>query len=255
MSEMNAEEYFPILVKSNIEINSILEDKQVIRPRFGRDMFLNKTSEFIFSILDEEKNLSLKEIVQLVMIQFEIEDEGRVTDDVMQFLNTMWKKTLIVWKGNINPYYFESLSSTKDGMIIAPLGFEAIRIVSDNNKEGIQFINPYNVSMFDDIGSVITVFSSGALRIMGTIEDNVIKEIIYFDNRSKIISLIYSNDAASGERIKKIIEKIIEDSGCGLLYKLEGEDEFAPSNIGFDKCGTLKKEIGNKNVEVYLTVV
>lgn len=193
--------------------------------------------------------MSVTEMVNAIMAKYDLDDSERVTVDVMNTLNTLWKLAIIRWISS-NPFAYESIKCGEEEIIKAThdLSTDILRFV----KNSMIYKSPY----FKDVSKS---------QLMGGLVLDTAPTYLYRENgkilcavtitkmQSGIIMYIGSNN--KNEKISMILKQINRNEDEIKIFLLgfsnygAKEMKFA-EEVGFTYAGKLKKETSEGDLDL-----
>jgi hypothetical protein len=220
----------------------------VVRTRFRGTLesFFNPTASAILEKIKECKTISIGKLVDFVTSKYNLECRIAVCKDVVCCLYDLWKLVIIEWVDN-NPFQ----------LIEVVENHEILHATHDNTREIIQNMKGCDVYSDPSVGLCYTRTTLISLILSNSIDIYCIRrrglicatlaiagddysEILFISGNGNDVSMIMHDLVALG--LKKHF----------LLKMLRHGDSPILKSCDFKFCGTLKEELKDGDVDVYV---
>lgn len=230
-----------------------IDGEIVLNSRFTgmQDIFLNETASFMFNIMQKYGEMSVSDMANEVLAEYNIDDKERVAVDVLNTLYSLWKVAVIRWI-SVNPFALEPVSCGRGEII--KITHDSVADVLEFMKNAEQHIDPYEMKTGEDefvlklIHNVTPTYAyleDGKIAcIMSVlrIDQSPIVRIGHRENHDELRTLL-KHIVSNEEELKIILFRILSDK--------ENEKELA-TQLGFRFAGKLKKETSEGDVDLYV---
>jgi len=244
----NIDSCIPVIIEKNITQQINKGNELILRSKYNgsRDIFLNKTAQFIFSMIDGSNNID--EISLNVSNKYKI-DKKISEKDVLNCIGELFKVGLISWK-NQNPFLLNRIKLYKNRKVI-DCTFDLMYQIDFDHYNEIYY-SPNLKRNQIDLDWLISGIITGTIKVYVSLVDEKLECMIVASQTPKISNIVYVGLTNKEKDMRHILRDAFESTD-NVLINISTDNENQHQyfkDSGFEDIGLLREE--TRSGDVYI---